>query len=243
MSQRVTTPATRATLATRTTPATRATPATIAPAAASRARGEATRAELITTARRLFSRRGFDGTSIRAITREAGTNLGAVTYHFGSKRALYAAVLEQGLRPIAERIRDVARSEGTALERILRVVQTYFDHFETHPDLPHLLLQEVAAGKQPPAVVLDIVRGLKESIAGLQVEGVADGSVRPGHPVLTALSVVSQPIYLALVTPLIRTLGPLDLADSGTRERALEHMLGFVRAGLEPATQRQTRSR
>ena len=200
------------------------------------ARGDATRAELLASGRRLFARRGFDGTSVRAITRDAGTNLGAVTYHFGSKRALYAAVLEAGLRPIAERVREAARSEGSALERMLRVVEAYFEHFETHPDLPHLMLQEVAAGKQPPAVVLDIVRRLKETIAGLQVEGVADGSVRPGDPVLTALSVVSQPIYLALVAPLIRTLGPLDLGNPGTRRRALEHVLAFVRAGLEPPT-------
>jgi hypothetical protein len=118
---------------------------------------------------------------------------------------------------------------------MLRVVEAYFEHFEVHPDLPHLLLQEVAAGKNPPRVVLEIVRGVKETIAGLQVEGVADGSVRAGDPVLTALSVVSQPIYLALVAPLLRTVGPLDLADSATRRRALEHTLTFVRAGLEPA--------
>ncbi|HUF76110.1 MAG TPA: TetR/AcrR family transcriptional regulator [Longimicrobiales bacterium] len=200
-----------------------------------RNRGEATRGELIAAARRLFGQRGFDGTSVRAITREAGANLGAVTYHFGSKRALYGAVLEQGLRPIAERVRAAASSEGTALDRMLRVVEAYFEHFETHPDLPHLLLQEVAAGKRPPPVVLDIVRGLKEAIAGLQVAGVADGSVRPGDPVLTALSVVSQPIYLALVAPLLRSVGPLDLGDPATRQRALEHTLAFVRAGLEPA--------
>lgn len=194
--------------------------------------------DLLSSARGLFARRGFDGTSVRAITREAGTNLGAVTYHFGSKRGLYAAVLEAGLRPIAERVRAAARSEGTALERMLRVVEAYFEHFEAYPDLPHLMLQEVAAGKKPPDVVLEILRGLKETIAGLQVVGMADGSVRPGDPVLTALSVVSQPIYLALVAPLIRTLGPLDLADRATRERALEHTLAFVRAGLEPATAR-----
>jgi hypothetical protein len=52
-----------------------------------------------------------------------------------------------------------------------RVVEAYFEHFETHPDLPHLLLQEVAAGKQPPPVVLDIIRGVREAIAGLQIEG------------------------------------------------------------------------
>ena len=196
--------------------------------------GAATRADLVTAARRLFGQRGFDGASIRAITREAGTNLGAVTYHFGSKRKLYSAVLERGLRPMADRVRAAAASEGSALERMLRVVEGYFEHFQEHPDLPHLLLQEVAAGKQPPAVVVEIIRGLKETIARLQIEGVADGSVRPGDPVLTALSVVSQPVYLALVAPLLKTVGPVDLTDSETRQRALEHTLAFVRAGLEP---------
>ncbi|MEQ1854827.1 MAG: TetR/AcrR family transcriptional regulator [Longimicrobiales bacterium] len=197
--------------------------------------GEATRADLIAAGRRLFGQRGYDGASIRAITNQAGVNLGAVTYHFGSKRALYAAVLEQGLRPIASRVQSVANSEGTALERILRVVEAYFEHFEAHPDLPHLLLQEVAAGKQPPPVVLDILRSVKDAIAGLQLEGDLDGSVRPGDPVLTALSVVSQPIYLALVAPLLRALGPVDLSLPPTRRVALQHILAFVRAGLTPA--------
>ena len=204
-------------------------------------RGDATRADLLASARRLFSQRGFDGTSVRAITRQAGANLGAVTYHFGSKRGLYAAVLEQGLRPIAERVGEAAASAGTALERMLRVVQAYFEHFESHPDLPHLLLQEVAAGKKPPPVVVEIVRGVKETIAGLQIQGMEDGSVRAGDPVLTALSVVSQPVYLALVAPLLRTVGPLDLADPGARRRVLEHTLAFVRGGLEPATARDVR--
>jgi AcrR family transcriptional regulator len=200
----------------------------------SAAAGAATRSDLIAAARKLFAQRGFDGASIRAITTEAGANLGAVTYHFGSKRDLYSAVLEEGLRPMAAKIKSAAASGGTALDRMLRVVEGYFDHFRTHPDLPHLLLQEVAAGKQPPPVVLDIIRGLRESISGLQIEGEEEGSVRPGHPTLTALSVVSQPIFLTLVAPLLRAIGPVDLGQPESRRAALEHTLAFVRAGLEP---------
>jgi AcrR family transcriptional regulator len=196
--------------------------------------GAATREELIAAGRLLFGQRGFDGASVRAITREAGANLGAISYHFESKRGLYTAVLEEGLRPIAARIAELAQSEGTALDRILKIVEAYFTHFETHPDLPHLLLQEVAAGKPPPPVVQDVIRGVLKALAGLQAEGARDGSIRPGHPVLTALSVVSQPIYLALVTPLLRASGFLDLADPETRAHAVEHTLAFVRAGLEP---------
>ena len=195
--------------------------------------GAATRAELLRAARTLFGQRGFDGASVRAITQLADTNLGAITYHFGTKRELYAAVLEEGLRPLAEKVVAAAESDGPALQRMVHVVEAYFDHFEVHPDLPHLLLQEIAAGKEPPAVVLEIIGRVKQVIAGLHVEGVEDGSVRPGHPVLGALSVVSQPIYLTLVAPLLKSVGDIDLSDPETRRMALEHTTAFVRAGLE----------
>ena len=198
------------------------------------AAGAATRTALIASGRKLFGQRGFDGASIRAITKDADANLGAVTYHFGSKRGLYSAVLEAGLRPMAARVRAAATSPGTALERMLRIVEAYFEHFETHPDLPHLLLQEVAAGKQPPQMVIEILTGVRETISGLQVEGEQDGSVRPGSPVLTAVSVVSQPIFLTLVAPMLRAMGPVDLARPEDRRQTIDHVLTFVRAGLEP---------
>lgn len=204
------------------------------PRAASSATPDDTRSALLVAARRLFAQRGFDGASIRAITREAGANLGAVTYHFGSKRALYAAVLEEGLRPLAARLRHSTARGGSARERMLRVVEAYFDHLEAHPDLPRLLLQEIAAGKRPPPVVVEIVRGVAELIGGLQMEGVRDGSVRPGHPFLTALSVVSQPIYLTLVAPMLREVAAIDLNEPETRNVAIRHTQDFVNAGLAP---------
>ncbi|MDX1493600.1 MAG: TetR/AcrR family transcriptional regulator, partial [Longimicrobiales bacterium] len=177
----------------------------------SQAQGQATRVDLIEAGRKLFATRGFDGTSVRALTTEAGANLGAVTYHFGSKRGLYTAVLEEGVRPLAARVKAAAEGSGTARQRMTRVVEAYFEHFVEQPELPYLLLQEVAAGKEPPAVIREIIQSVKKTLASLQQEGVADGSVRPGHPVLTALSVVSQPVYLTLVAPLLRAVAGIDL--------------------------------
>lgn len=195
--------------------------------------GTATRSILIKAGRALFAKRGFDGASVRAITTGAGTNLGAITYHFGSKRGLYSAALEECLRPIEARVLQAAEAEGSGLDRMLRVVEAYFDHFQEHPDLPHLLLQEVAAGKRPPDVVLEILMNVKDTISSLHEEGVRDGSVRPGSALLSALSVVSQPVYLTLVAPLLRQVGGVDLNDPHVREGVLDHIRTFVRAGLE----------
>ena len=193
-----------------------------------------TREELVTAARTLFGQGGFDGTSVRAIVGLAGTNLGAVTYHFGTKRDLYHAVLEEGFASLATRVTAAANSLGDARERMVRVVEAYFRHFEEHPDLPHLLLQEIAAGKQPPDIVRETVGSLKETIAQLSIRGAAEGSIRPGHPALTALSVVAQPIFLTLVAPLLKSVSDIDLSVPATRERALRHCTAFVRAALAP---------
>lgn len=195
-------------------------------------RGEETRAALVAAGRALFARKGYDGTSVRALTTQAGTNLGAVTYHFGSKRDLYTAVLEEGLSPMVLRVEKVSRLDLPPDERILRVVDEIFDFLGENPDVPRLMLQELAAGKQPPDVAKDIIRRHMTNIVSVLEEGMADGSFRRAHPVFSTLSIVSQPIYLTLVSPMILGVAGLDLRDAEVRRAAMEHVKAFVHAGL-----------
>src|SRR5262245_26082168 len=108
---------------------------------------------LISSARVLFARRGFDGASIRAITRASGANLGSVTYHFGSKHALYEAVLDRVLSPLGDRVAEAAAQYGSPLDRLEGVIRAFFAHLDANPDMPQLMLQEMAAGKDPPPPV------------------------------------------------------------------------------------------
>jgi AcrR family transcriptional regulator len=59
-----------------------------------------TRLRILDTAEVCFAQRGFDGTSLREITAQAGVNLGAVNYHFGSKAGLFDEVLRRRVEPI-----------------------------------------------------------------------------------------------------------------------------------------------
>jgi AcrR family transcriptional regulator len=64
-------------------------------------RAEATKQRILDAAERLFAERGFDRTSLRAITAEAGVNLAAVNYHFGTKEELMRAVFARRLAPLS----------------------------------------------------------------------------------------------------------------------------------------------
>ncbi|MEU5116020.1 TetR/AcrR family transcriptional regulator [Streptomyces longwoodensis] len=61
-----------------------------------RERAVCTRANLVLAAARHFDQHGYDGTTLDSICREANVTLGAVTFHFRSKAALAAAVVEEG---------------------------------------------------------------------------------------------------------------------------------------------------
>jgi len=57
-------------------------------------RGEATRAQLIAIATRLFASRGYEDTSIEAVLQEAGVSRGSLYHHFAGKEGLFEAVLD-----------------------------------------------------------------------------------------------------------------------------------------------------
>lgn len=61
-----------------------------------------TKEQIIMVAERLFAEHGFDGTTLRNVVSEAGVNLAAVSYHFGSKEDLYRAVVAKYARPVVD---------------------------------------------------------------------------------------------------------------------------------------------
>ena len=59
-----------------------------------------TKERLLDAAERLFAERGFEGTSMRAVTQAAGVSVSAANYHFGSKQALLHATLLRVIDPV-----------------------------------------------------------------------------------------------------------------------------------------------
>jgi AcrR family transcriptional regulator len=62
-----------------------------------------TKERLLDAAERLFAERGFEGTSMRAVTQAAGASVSAANYHFGSKESLLRAALVRRIEPLNRR--------------------------------------------------------------------------------------------------------------------------------------------
>jgi AcrR family transcriptional regulator len=71
-----------------------------------------TQDRILAHAEALFMEHGYEATSLRMITKDAGVNLAAVNYHFGSKEELFQSVLTRRLDPLnADRIRILSELE------------------------------------------------------------------------------------------------------------------------------------
>jgi AcrR family transcriptional regulator len=81
-----------------------------------------TRSDIVAAARRAFAARGLDGTSIRAVAREAGVDPALVHHYFESKQALFVAAMELPFRPADIAAQVLAGDPRTVGRRLVLAV-------------------------------------------------------------------------------------------------------------------------
>jgi AcrR family transcriptional regulator len=87
-----------------------------------------TRDAILEAAETLMSERGFHAVGLREIARTAGINLGGVTYHFGTKENLLAAIYERHTRPMNQRRLDMleeAERISDPDERLMAIIRAF----------------------------------------------------------------------------------------------------------------------
>src|SRR5919201_5216798 len=90
-------------------------------------RAEATRAELLGTARELFADRGYADVGTEEIVRAAGVTRGALYHHFRDKRDLFREVHESLERELTERIGAAMAGVDDPLQLLETGVRAFLD--------------------------------------------------------------------------------------------------------------------
>lgn len=195
----------------------------------------ATKGTLIQVAARLFAEFGYDGTSIRAITREAGANLGAVTYHFGSKENLYLEVVESLWRPAIADAEAAAAGEAPPLDRIENVVRAFLTTLDRHREMA-LIMAHVLSGNQkvPEPARKGLVR-LMGILHDLIERGQAEGSIVRGDARLLILSTLAQPFHITMLRNRMRGVLGIAADTSEVYAKLVDNAVAFVRRGLSSA--------
>jgi AcrR family transcriptional regulator len=203
-----------------------------------------TKHRLLDAAERLFAEHGFAATSLRAITAAAEANLAAVNYHFGSKEGIVRAVFDRRLGPLnAERLgmlddcEHAATPDPPPLDCVLRAMALPWARevrLSSASGFPFVRLLGRAHFEPDPALRRLIVESFREVsrrfIAALG-RCLPQLSQRELHSrfffAVGALTVIADlPMFSSFAADQAATGEPPDV------EPVVEHMIGFLRAGL-----------
>lgn len=81
--------------------------------------------QILQVAERLFAEKGFDGTSIRNIAKEAGINIAMVSYYFGSKEKMLEALIFSRTSDLKIQLENLLREDSEPMEKLNKLIELY----------------------------------------------------------------------------------------------------------------------
>lgn len=152
------------------------------------------REKIISTARKLFLRYGYNGISIREIAKEAKLTTGAIYFHFDNKRDIYRTVCNEAVELLIAKFKEGIANRKTVNQKLISIYDSYVEFYEKHRDYYKIIMEYKAdySHKSNDEIIKKFMELLKITAETFST-GVNTGIFRPLDPVLVAL-------FLAAVT-------------------------------------------
>jgi len=198
----------------------------------SQAESTRTRTRLLDRAERLFARKGYRGMSLRELARSCGVAPFTIQHHFGSKFALYQAVVSRWDAEVLER---VARSIGPERELpavVEAVVDGLFDFFLSKRDWVALTQRAALGEGLPREVALEDRSWVAFIDRGLRAQRVGPADLDLRLLLITVEGILANHV---LSTAHYRQLFGKDVTDPRVRARTKRHLRDVILALVSSA--------
>ncbi len=158
--------------------------------------------KIISAARKLFTRNGFDATKTRDIAKEAGINLALLNYYFRSKEKLFEMIMEENMGQFMMVIGGIVNDESTTKEKKIELlVNNYIDMLTRVPDMPLFVLTHMKAN---PQRIKMKQRFLGSHFMKQIEEAMKKGEIVKMNPVNIMMNIVGLTIFPFIGRPMIQ---------------------------------------
>lgn len=181
--------------------------------------------QLLQIAVGLFSERGFESTTTKAIAAAAGVSEGIIFQHFATKEELYSSILdykakESGIEAWEEQLREYAeREDDEALVRSM--VERILQSDRMDPQFQRLMFQAALNGHVLPKIMAQRILPLHQFLCDYIKRRQKKGVFLKCDPGVAVHAIVSMPIYYGLARSLFGLEAPKvserKMAESFTR--------------------------
>jgi AcrR family transcriptional regulator len=156
------------------------------------------KAALVACATDILRKKGPDALTLRSVSEAAGVSVAAPYRHFADRRALIAAVAEEGFRRLRDAMMEAMEKRGR--EGLRGVAQAYVRFAHENPAVYRVMFgPEVADTSELPAL-----RETARSVLGFVAHGIGEaqkaGLIGPGDAALMAVVTWAQLHGLAMLS-------------------------------------------
>ena len=167
-----------------------------------------TRAAILGAARRVFARRGVDGTSVREVAEAAGVNNAMIYYHFRDKTGLYRAVLRDSFTTF-DRVWEDPIFHGNAPAR--RKIEKYMEEFirfeHANEDLRRILSMEFATcGKNCKWLANAFFSHVYEKLSSILTQGMRSGELKRADHAIALSCLVGMIVQSFIMQPIAEVI-------------------------------------
>lgn len=158
------------------------------------------REEILDAATRLFAERGYVDTDTQLLADELHVGKGTLYRYFPSKRELFLAAVDRGMRKLCAHIDASIEPIEDPPERIAQVVHAYLGFFAEHPELVELLIHERSQFKdRKKPTYFEHREANRERLRDLYRSYISEGQIRD-MPVDRILDVLGDLLYGTMFT-------------------------------------------
>ncbi|MDR6807278.1 AcrR family transcriptional regulator [Dyadobacter sp. BE34] len=131
-------------------------------------------------AKRVFLKKGFDGTTSRDIAKEADMNIALTNYYFRSKEKLFLEIFKDVLEEYFQNMLTILNKDIDIKSKISEIIDNDFAMMKQEPDLVIFIMNEIHKSPQRLFPDMSIFRQVRETHLKKQLEeGAANGTLRP----------------------------------------------------------------
>ncbi|TRX36960.1 TetR/AcrR family transcriptional regulator [Flavobacterium sp. ZT3R18] len=148
--------------------------------------------QILQVAEALFAEKGFDGTSIRDIAKEAKINIAMISYYFGSKEQLLESLIVYRASDIKLQLDILILEDLNPIEKINKLIQLYISKINGNRCIYKILHFEFSSKKREINLeaFTELKKGNLKSLESIIQEGQEKG-------------IFKKDIIIPLITPTI----------------------------------------
>jgi TetR/AcrR family transcriptional regulator len=188
------------------------------------------RANLIKATTPLFAEKGFNGVGVRELALAAGVNLSMISYYFGGKEGLYAAVLNEQFTTL-RRVAELKDMDADPMKKFELYVRATVSRYRKNPYLLRFYTSELT-NPTPcfETIVKPAIRGVLQILIDTFSEGLSHEQFRAGlNPTDTVLALAGMINFYFLLEP-----ATADMVDRAPErdEELIQHIMDIFGRGI-----------